>query len=101
MYRNSLLLLAVFAVFLCTAQLQAAQPKNIGPSVIKLKMGKKTFEFSHLKHQKITGDNCWECHDKKNGKINNWGEATAHKVCIPCHDLHEKGPTACKGCHNK
>jgi predicted CXXCH cytochrome family protein len=92
------------AVFLFAAELPAAQPTaqpTAGPSVIKLKMGGKTFNFTHHKHQLIPGSKCWECHDKKNGKIENWGEATAHKLCIPCHDLNEKGPISCKGCHKK
>lgn len=72
-----------------------------GPKTIEFKMGAKTIAFTHHKHQKLTKNNCWECHDKTNGKIPNWGEATAHKLCIPCHDLNEKGPVMCKGCHKK
>ena len=86
-----LLVLPVFvAVFLVTAQLQAAQPDKNGPSVIKLKMGAKTLDFSHRKHQKLTDNHCWECHDKKMGKIDNWGEGTEigrascrERVCVP------------------
>jgi predicted CXXCH cytochrome family protein len=93
-YILSLLLLFALTVF-------AASPENKGPQIIKLKMGKKTVDFTHHKHQKVTDNNCWECHDKKNGKIDNWNEATAHRLCIPCHDLNEKGPVRCKGCHKK
>lgn len=83
---------------LCTVNVFAA---NLGAPVIKLKMGTKTLDFTHQKHQKLTKDQCWECHDKTPGKITNWGQATAHKICIPCHDLNEKGPISCKGCHKK
>jgi predicted CXXCH cytochrome family protein len=79
----------------------AAKPENPGPKIIKLKMGTETIQFTHHKHQKVTNNQCWECHDKKSGKISNWNEATAHKICIPCHDLNEKGPVSCKGCHKK
>ena len=86
---------------LFTATVFAAKPENIGPKIIKLKMGKKTIDFTHQKHQKLTNNQCWECHDEKNGKIENWNQTTAHKICIPCHDLNEKGPVSCKGCHKK
>lgn len=81
--------------------LLAAAPENKGPKVIEMKMGKKTLNFTHHRHQQLTNNQCWECHDKKYGKIEGWGEATAHKLCIPCHDLNEKGPVACKSCHKK
>jgi len=86
---------------LFTSTVFAVKPENIGPKIIKLKMGEKTIDFTHQKHQKLTNNQCWECHDKKNGKIENWNQATAHKICIPCHDLNEKGPVSCKGCHKK
>jgi len=93
-------LVACFLLFtvILTVDLFAANP---GAPVIKLKMGNKMLEFTHLKHQKLTKGQCWECHDKTPGKITNWSEATAHKLCIPCHDLNEKGPISCKGCHKK
>ncbi len=98
-YLISLLILG--ALLLMSTSLLAAQPENPGPKMIKLMMGKKALDFTHLKHQQLTKNQCWECHDKKAGKIANWGEATAHKLCIPCHDLNEKGPINCKGCHPK
>ena len=101
MIRYLFLLPVAVAVLLCTTQLQAAEPGNKGPKVIKLKMGDKTLEFSHHRHQKLVNNQCWECHDKKNGNIDNWGKATAHKLCISCHDLIEKGPVVCKECHKK
>lgn len=95
-FSSTLLLSLLFSTLV-----MAAPPENRGPQVIKLKMGKKTIEFTHHKHQKVTKDQCWECHDKKVGKIDNWNESTAHRLCIPCHDLNEKGPVSCKGCHKK
>jgi predicted CXXCH cytochrome family protein len=101
MVRFLVLVPAVVVLFFCAAELQAAQPEKKGPTTIKLQMGSKTLVFSHQKHQTLTNNQCWECHDKSVGKIDNWGEATAHKLCIPCHDLNEKGPISCKSCHNK
>lgn len=92
---------ALFVSLLFAAPLLAAQPQDIGPKTIKLKMGTKSLVFTHHKHQKAVDNQCWECHDKNVGKISNWSEATAHKLCIPCHDLNEKGPINCKGCHRK
>lgn len=94
-------LTALFVSLLFAAPLLAAQPQNIGPKTIKLKMGTKSLVFTHHKHQKAVNNQCWECHDKSVGKISNWSEATAHRLCIPCHDLNEKGPINCKGCHRK
>ncbi len=88
-------------ILLPATLLFAETPANMGPKTIQFKMGTKTIVFTHQKHQKLAKNNCWECHDKKSGKIPNWGEATAHKLCIPCHDLNEKGPVQCKECHKK
>jgi len=93
----SLLLLSL----MFTSVTMAAKLESKGPQMIKLKMGKETIEFTHHKHQKAVDDQCWECHKKESGKIENWSEATAHKLCIPCHDLNEKGPVSCKGCHKE
>lgn len=89
----------LFSLFILSTSSFAAE--NTGPKMIKLKMGKKTLDFTHQKHQQLTNNQCWECHDETKGKIANWGETTAHKLCIPCHDLNEKGPVKCKGCHPK
>lgn len=101
MHKKIVLLVVAFVALLVSSNVMAAKPENPGPEIIKMKMGKKTLEFTHRKHQKLTKDQCWECHDKKAGKIIGWSEATAHKVCIPCHDLNEKGPVGCKDCHKK
>lgn len=101
MRRYFIFSLVILLSLLFSTAAMAATPENKGPQIIKLKMGKKTIEFTHHKHQQVVNNQCWECHDKKNGKIDNWSEATAHKLCIPCHDLNEKGPINCKGCHKK
>ena len=101
MVKFVLLSIVSVALLLPGIAVQAGQPENRGPATIKLDMGAKVLTFSHHKHQKITNNQCWECHDKKIGKIEGWSKATAHKLCIPCHDLNEKGPVSCKGCHKK
>jgi len=84
-----------------SALLFAAPAENQGPKIIDLKMGKQEIKFTHHKHQQLTKNQCWECHDTSKGKIPGWGKEKAHKLCIPCHDLNEKGPVSCKGCHKK
>jgi len=101
MSRYLVILLLLSLSLLVTSSVIAASPENNGPEIIKLKMGDKTIEFPHRKHQVVTENKCWECHADKKGKIENWSEATAHRLCIPCHDLNEKGPVSCKGCHKK
>lgn len=95
----------VFALLVTTlgavSSLSAAQEPDRGPQVIKLKMGTKVLDFNHHQHQRLTKNQCWECHDESLGKISNWSQTTAHKLCIPCHDLNEKGPVSCKSCHKK
>lgn len=96
-----LLAISVGLILGFTSLSHAAPPEKLGPKTIEFKMGSKKIVFSHQRHQQLTKNQCWECHDKKTGKIDNWGESTAHKLCIPCHDLNEKGPVVCKGCHKK
>jgi predicted CXXCH cytochrome family protein len=79
----------------------ADAPKDRGPEVINLKMKGMVMPFKHWKHQKEAKSDCRDCHSRKIGKIEGWGEDTAHKVCIPCHDLEEKGPVLCHQCHDK
>ena len=71
------------------------------PDVINFKMGAMTLAFQHKKHLTALNNECFHCHKTENGKIDDWGKETAHTICIPCHDLYEKGPTECKGCHKK
>lgn len=101
MSRNISIVLTLLFSLIFAANVMAVTPDNPGPKIIKMKMGKEAIEFTHYKHQQVTDNKCWECHDKKSGKIDNWSEATAHRLCIPCHDLNEKGPVSCKGCHSK
>lgn len=74
-----------------------------GPEIITFQMGGKPFEFKHWSHQKNNNSNggCTNCHRDEVGKINGWGQEFAHMICIPCHDLNDKGPTSCKECHKK
>lgn len=96
--------IALLFALLSIASLAAAgtEPeKNKGPEVIKLKMGDMELPFSHWKHQVNLKQECFHCHNSKIGKIDGWGKETAHKVCIACHDLEEKGPVTCLQCHPK
>lgn len=101
MKKISVVIISLVTVLFSVSLIMAAEPENRGPKTINLKMGKSMITFTHHKHQKITNNQCWECHDKSKGKIDKWGESTAHKLCIPCHDLNEKGPVKCKACHKK
>jgi hypothetical protein len=75
--------------------------KNNGQEVINLKMGEINLPFKHWAHQKSLNNECFHCHNTKIGKIDGWGKDTAHKICIACHDLEDKGPVACLQCHPK
>lgn len=81
------------------AVLAAETPENAGPEIIKLNMGPKTFVFQHRKHQTSNNNECFHCHKPQEWKIKKWDKEVAHEVCIACHDLNEKGPVECKGCH--
>ncbi|HEY6873164.1 MAG TPA: cytochrome c3 family protein [Geobacteraceae bacterium] len=71
-----------------------------GPEVIKFQMGDRTLPFKHWLHQKkIKGNNCLICHPDKIGKIPDLGKDKAHALCLPCHEVMNKGPAACKFCH--
>jgi predicted CXXCH cytochrome family protein len=79
----------------------ADTPKGAGPEVINLKMGLMQLPFQHWKHQAFNNSECFHCHKAEGGKIEGWGKETAHNLCIPCHDLNDKGPVECKQCHKK
>ena len=79
----------------------AEVPKNPGSEVINLKMGNMSLPFNHWKHQASVKNDCYSCHKSKIGQIDGWGESSAHKICIPCHDLESKGPVLCQECHVK
>jgi hypothetical protein len=57
--------------------------------------------FDHVGHQTEKVGLCSACHEGKPGKIAGLGKEWAHKTCIECHDIFEKGPTRCEGCHKK
>jgi hypothetical protein len=81
------------------ALLAAETPQNVGPEIIKLKMGEKTLSFQHRKHQLSNNNECFHCHKPQEWKIKKWDKEVAHQICIACHDLNDKGPVECKGCH--
>ena len=81
------------------AVIAAETPQNAGPDIIKLKMGDKTLNFQHQKHQRYTNNECFHCHKPQEWKIKKWDKEVAHQVCISCHDLDDKGPVECNGCH--
>ena len=61
---------------------------------------RKGVNFNHLKHQEENVGICLVCHVSQVGKIADFGKAWAHKNCVGCHDLYNKGPTGCSGCHH-
>jgi hypothetical protein len=94
-----LLALSLMIIGLPLAIMAEEVPKNIGPAVIKMKMGNTSMDFQHLKHQKNNNNECFHCHKPQEWKIKKWDKEVAHQVCIACHDLNDKGPIECKGCH--
>jgi hypothetical protein len=97
-----LLLLAATVLFFAFVPLDTrADGPDRGPEVIILKMGNMDLTFHHWQHQTSAHIDCFNCHKSKIGHIDDWGEATAHKICIPCHDLENKGPVLCRECHKK
>lgn len=73
-----------------------------GAEVISLKTGAEPLPFAHWKHQQANGSECFHCHKgPEGGKIEGWGREAAHGLCIPCHDMNDKGPVECKQCHKK
>jgi hypothetical protein len=74
-------------------------PDNIGPETIKLKISGNALDFQHRKHQETTNKECFHCHKVQEWKIKKWNKDVAHEVCIACHDLNDKGPVECQGCH--
>ena len=100
--KRVVLMLALLAISGGSATVLADPPKNGGPEVIDFKMGVMVLPFTHRKHQTVLNNECFHCHGKRGaGKIDGWGKEAAHTICIPCHDLEEKGPTECKQCHKK
>jgi predicted CXXCH cytochrome family protein len=88
------------AFLVVTSNVLAEALKNPGPEVMYFNMS-VPIPFNHWKHQKLAKDDCLHCHDRKGEKIKGWGKEIAHKICIPCHDLDEKGPVLCHECHGE
>lgn len=67
-------------------------------------MLKKGVAFNHLGHMTDKVGLCSACHVETEGtpgKIPGLGKEWAHKTCVECHDIFEKGPVKCDGCHKK
>jgi len=101
MIRRLVLVLGLLSIAGVSSAATQGKPANSGPEVIKLKMGDMQLPFKHWEHQKNTNNECFHCHNTKIGKIDNWGKDTAHKVCIACHELEDRGPVSCLQCHPK
>lgn len=84
------------AFFICSILLCSTVLAGSGPEIITLKT---VTPFQHWKHQIYNASECLNCHKDEGGKIVGWGKEAAHGLCIPCHDLNEKGPVECKQCH--
>jgi len=101
MMKRLVLVLGLLSIAGVSAAAVTTATKDPGPEVIRLKMGDMELPFQHWKHQKSLNQECYHCHNTKIGKIDHWGKETAHKVCIACHELEDKGPTTCLQCHPK
>ena len=101
MMKRIVLVLGLLSITTVSTAAPTDTAKNNGPEVINLKMGDAELPFKHWSHQKSLNNECFHCHNTKIGKIDGWGKETAHKVCIACHDLEDKGPVACRQCHTK
>ncbi len=101
MTKMLLLTVLLTSFFVCSTAYAGSTPQGAGPEVIHMKMGAVQLPFQHWKHQVNNGSECFHCHKADGGKIKGWGKETAHELCIPCHDLNDKGPVECKQCHKK
>lgn len=99
--KKILLLGALLSSTIVYSTALAAAPKGAGPDVINLKTGSVQLPFQHWKHQVYNGSECSNCHKGEGGKIEGWGKEAAHTLCIPCHDMNDKGPVECKQCHKE
>lgn len=89
----------LLAALLSSIAAQSTVFAGAGPEVIKMKTGVNPLLFQHWKHQQVNGSECFHCHTAEGGKIAGWGKEAAHGLCIPCHDMNDKGPVECKQCH--
>lgn len=91
---------ALITTALIPSETMAAEtPQNLGPDIIKFKMGDLYLKFEHLQHQKWCNNECFHCHKNNEWKIVNWDRDMAHQICIFCHDQKKKGPVECSECH--
>ena len=101
MKKTIVLIAGLFITSGCLTPVLADPPKDRGREIIKLKMGDMELRFQHWKHQSNVHNECYNCHKTRIGVIDGWSKEVAHKVCIPCHDLENKGPVQCHECHGK
>lgn len=102
MKKKVMLLVVILSGILVYWTDSAKAVNGAGPDVISLKTGVAPLPFQHWKHQALNGGECSNCHKvESGGKIEGWGKETAHGLCIPCHDLNDKGPVECGQCHKK
>ena len=100
--KQIILMTVLLCISIMSSAVFADTAKNPGPEIINLKMGVMVLPFKHKKHQQELNNECFHCHNKATGgKIENWGKDSAHKICISCHDLEDKGPIECHQCHKK
>jgi len=99
MKKQLVLVLALLALAAGASAAVTEAPKEKGREIIRLKMGELELPFKHWKHQQTLNNECYHCHNTKIGKIDGWGKDAAHKICIACHELEDKGPITCKQCH--
>jgi len=95
-----LLVSSLTTIVVPSVNLAADTAQDVGPEIIRLKMGGIYLPFKHRKHQKLTGVECSSCHTPQEWKIEKWDKEVAHHMCIFCHDMHKKGPVVCKDCHS-
>ena len=101
MIKRLVLVLGLLSITTVSSAAVTETPKDKGPEVIQLKMGNMTLPFKHWKHQKTVNNECYHCHNTKIGRIDGWSKDTAHKICIACHELEDRGPVTCLECHPK
>lgn len=95
-----LLLLLVTITMAGTSAVASGQSENTkGREIIILKMAELELPFKHWKHQRYLNNECFHCHHSTLGKIDGWGDQTAHRICIECHELEKRGPSSCRHCH--
>lgn len=97
--KGLLLVLVALSINVISSAALAQSPKDKGREIINLKMSDLQLPFKHWEHQKNLDNECYHCHNSKIGKIDGWGEETAHTICIACHELEGKGPISCRQCH--